>query len=82
MITELHNKKQVHIENAWSVYSNTTMKTVLAVVIALQIWNTYMHQNELRDTAVQFLSKVCSDVTIAPPLQPLSGKKFTPQKAN
>ena len=35
-----------------------------------------------RDITVGVLSKVCSDVAIEPPLQPLSGIVITPKTAN
>ena len=41
-----------------------------------------MRHNELRDITAELLTKVCSDVAIEPPLQPLSGERLTPQTAN
>ena len=42
----------------------------------------FMRHNELRDITAELLTKVCSDVAIEPPLQPLSGERLTPQTAN
>jgi len=35
---------------------------------------TFVRHNELRDITAELLSKVCKDVAIEPPLQPLSGE--------
>jgi len=43
---------------------------------------TFIYHNKLRDITAQLLSKVCNDVSIEPPLQPLSGERLTPQTAN
>ena len=43
---------------------------------------TYIRHNKLHDITAQLLSKVCNDVSIEPPLQPLSGEKLTPRTAN
>jgi len=43
---------------------------------------TFIRHNELRDITAQLLSKVCSDVSIEPPLQPLSGERLIPRTAN
>ena len=43
---------------------------------------TYIRHNKLRDITVQLLSKICNDVSIEPPLQPLSGERLTPWTAN
>jgi len=43
---------------------------------------TFIRHNKLRDITAQLLSKVCNNVSIEPPLQPLSGERLTPQTAN
>ena len=43
---------------------------------------TFVRHNDLRDITAGFLSKVCSDVAIEPPLQPLTGEVITPKTAN
>ena len=41
-----------------------------------------IHHNELRDITVGFLTEVCHNVGIEPPLQPLSGEHLTLGSAN
>ena len=36
-----------------------------------------MRHNEIRDVTAKLLTEVCHNVTIEPPLQPLSGETFT-----
>ena len=43
---------------------------------------TFVRHNDLQDITAEFLSKVCSEVAIEPPLQPLSGEIITPKTAN
>ena len=43
---------------------------------------TFVHHNDLRDITAELLSKVCCDIAIEPPLQPLSGEVITPRSAN
>jgi len=43
---------------------------------------TSVCHNNLRDITADLLSKVCSDVVIEPPLQPLSGEVIYPKSAN
>ena len=40
---------------------------------------TFVWYNDLRDITAEFLSKVCSEVAIEPPLQPVSGEIITPK---
>ena len=43
---------------------------------------TFVRHNELRDLTAGWLQEVCHDVTIEPPLQPLTGESITPGSAN
>ena len=41
-----------------------------------------MHHNEIRDITAEWLERVCHDVVIEPPLQPLTGENVLPATAN
>ena len=43
---------------------------------------TFVQHSDMRYITAGFLSKVCSDVSVEPPLQPLSGEVITPKTAN
>ena len=43
---------------------------------------TFVRHNDIRDITAGLLSKVCSDVSVEPPLQPFSGEVITPKTAN
>jgi len=43
---------------------------------------TFVWHNDIRDITAGLLSKACSDVSVEPPLQPLSGEVITPKTAN
>ena len=43
---------------------------------------TFIHHNDLRNITAEWLSKVCYDVAIEPPLQPLTGESIEPRSAN
>ena len=42
---------------------------------------TFIHNNELRDLTAGWLQEVCHDVTIEPPLIPLTRESITPSSA-
>ena len=42
---------------------------------------TLVRYNDLQDNTAKFLSKICSEVAIEPPLQLLSGEIITPKTA-
>ena len=41
-----------------------------------------MRHNEIRDVEAELLSEVCKDVTVEPPLLPITGEQFTNNSAN
>ena len=43
---------------------------------------TFVHHNEIRDITGEWLDRVCHDVVIEPPLQPLTGENVIPATAN
>ena len=43
---------------------------------------TFIHHNDPRNITTEWLSKVCYDVAIEPPLQPLTGESIEPRSAN
>ena len=43
---------------------------------------TFIRHNDLRNITAEWLSKVCYDVAIEPPLQPLTGESIEPRSAN
>ena len=43
---------------------------------------TFDCHNEIRDLTAEWLDKICYDVAIEPPLQPLSGEVIVPATAN
>ena len=43
---------------------------------------TFVHHNEIRDITAEWLERVCHDVVIEPPLQPLTGENVVPATAN
>ena len=45
-------------------------------------WFNFISHNELHEITAQLLSKVCNDISIEPPLQPLSGERLTSRRAN
>jgi len=43
---------------------------------------TFVRHNDMHDITAGLFSKVCSDVSVELPLQPLSGEVITPKTAN
>ena len=43
---------------------------------------TFVHHNEIRDITAEWLDRVCHDVVIEPPLQPLTGENAIPATTN
>jgi len=43
---------------------------------------TFIRHNDIRNITTEWLSKVCYDVAIEPPLQPLTGESIEPRSAN
>ena len=43
---------------------------------------TFVHHNEIHDLTADWLSKVCYDVVVEPPLQWLTGETVVPATAN
>ena len=43
---------------------------------------TFVRHNEIRDITAEWLERVCHDVVIEPPLQPLTGENVVPATAN
>ena len=43
---------------------------------------TFVRHNDIRNITAEWLSKVCCDVAIEPPLQPLTGESIEPRSAN
>ena len=43
---------------------------------------TFVRHNEIRDITAEWLERVCYDVVIEPPLQPLTGENVVPATAN
>ena len=43
---------------------------------------TFVHHNEIRDITAEWLERVCHDVIIEPPLQPLTEENVIPATTN
>ena len=43
---------------------------------------TFVRHNEIRDITAEWLDRVCHDVVVEPPLQPLTGENVIPATAN
>ena len=87
-LTKQEFRDGLHLRYGWNLL-NTPSHCVCGVdfsadhaMICRHGGLTFVRHNELRDITAELLSKVCSNVAIEPPLQPLSGERLTPQTAN
>ena len=46
------------------------------------LYGTFVCHSEIRDITAEWLDRVCHDVVVEPPLQPLTGENVIPATAN